>query len=123
MGRKIALFLIAVPCAGLCAFLIFVMVTKGLDRAGVWAIPLGTIAGAIAAGASAWALVPRSAKQPLPPDLEVPDWVIPRAGEVSSVVKALTRRRAGTAGIITGLSGAGGFGKRPSRRWCAPTGA
>lgn len=111
MGRKITLFVIAAACAGLCGFLIFAIVTKGLDRAGAWAVPLGTITAAVAAGAALWALMPQREKPPLPPELEVPDGVIPRAAEVTPVVKALTRRRTGKAGITVGLSGAGGFGK------------
>src|ERR1035441_2620275 len=47
----------------------------------------------------------------LPPELEVPDWVVARPAEMAAVVKALVGGGAGTVGITTGLYGAGGFGK------------
>lgn len=55
--------------------------------------------------------IARTPKVPLPPELEVPDWVVGRPAELTAVVKALTAGPAGTVGITTGLSGAGGFGK------------
>ena len=71
--------------------------------------------------------VARPSKVPLPPELEVPDWVVDRPAELAAVVTALVGGQAGTVGITTGLYGAGGFGKttlaqmvcadRRVRRW------
>src|SRR6266536_2524617 len=103
------------------------MVRQGVDRSGVWAGPLAALAGIVAAVAAVWGPVARSAKVPVPPGLEVPDWVVSRPVEVAAVVQALTDGQAGTVGITTGLYGAGGFGKtmlarmvcadRRVRRW------
>ncbi len=118
----------AAAAAGVaCVFLIVVMVRQGVDRSGVWAGPLAALAGIVAAVAAVWGPVARSAKVPVPPELEVPDWVVSRPVEVAAVVQALTDGQAGTVGITTGLYGAGGFGKtmlarmvcadRRVRRW------
>jgi len=88
-----------------------VLVRKGLAQAGLWAAPLGALAGIVAAAAAVWAVVPRPVKVPLPPELQVPGWVVGRPAELAAVVKALTAGRARTVGITTGLYGAGGFGK------------
>jgi hypothetical protein len=103
--------LVAVVSAAACVFLIAVLVRKGLAQAGSWAVPLGTLAGIVAAAAAVWAVVPRRSKVLLPPELEVPEWVVERPGEMAAVVTALVGGRAGTVGITTGLYGAGGFGK------------
>jgi hypothetical protein len=95
----------------MCAFLVMVLIRKGLAQAGLWAAPLGALAGIVAAAAAIWAVAPRPVKVPLPPELQVPDWVIGRPAELTAVVKALTGGRARTVGITTGLYGAGGFGK------------
>ena len=102
--------LVAVVSAATCAFLFVVLVRKGLAQAGLWAAPLGALAGIVAA-AAVWAVVPGPVKVPLPPELQVPDWVVGRPAELAAVVKALTGVRARTVGITTGLYGAGGFGK------------
>jgi WD40 repeat protein len=47
----------------------------------------------------------------LPPEFQVPGWVVDRPAELTAVVRALGDRRAATVGITTGLFGAGGFGK------------
>ena len=72
---------------------------------------MAALAGVVAAAAAVWGLVPRPSKVPLPPELEVPDWVVGRPAELAAVVKALVGGQAGTVGITTGLYGAGGFGK------------
>ena len=56
----------------------------------------------------------------MPPELEVPDWVVDRPAELAAVVRALVDAGAGTVGITTGLYGAGGFGKTTlARMVCA----
>jgi NB-ARC domain len=50
-------------------------------------------------------------KVPPPAELTMPDGVVDRPAELSSIVKALAAARSGTVGITTGLYGAGGFGK------------
>ncbi|HEX9357642.1 MAG TPA: NB-ARC domain-containing protein [Streptosporangiaceae bacterium] len=127
MVRKIVLGGAAAAAGVACVFLIVVMVRQGVDRSGVWAGPLAALAGIVAAVAAVWGPVARSAKVPVPPELEVPDWVVSRPVEVAAVVQALTDGQAGTVGITTGLYGAGGFGKtmlarmvcadRRVRRW------
>ena len=102
---------VAVVGAAACVFLIVVMVRQGLAQAGAWAGPLAALAGIVAAAAAVWALVARPSKVPLPPELEVPDWVVDRPAELAAVVTALVGGQAGTVGITTGLYGAGGFGK------------
>jgi hypothetical protein len=102
VSRKIALGLVAVVSAATCAFLFVVLVRKGLAQAGLWAAPLGALAGIVAAAAAVWAVVPRQVKVPLPPELQVPGWVVGRPAELAAVVKALTAGRAGTVGITTG---------------------
>ena len=72
---------------------------------------MGALAGIVATAAAVWAVVPRPVKVSLPPELQVPDWVVGRPAELTAVVKALTGGRARTVGITTGLYGAGGFGK------------
>ena len=103
--------LVAVVSAAACVFLIVVMVSQGLARAGAWAGPLAALAGIVAAAAAVWVTMPRPSTVPLPPELGVPDWVVGRPAELAAVVKALVGGRAGTVGITTGLYGAGGFGK------------
>ena len=96
--------------AAACVFLIVVLVREGPAASGLWAAPVAAVAGVVAAAAAVWAVAPRSRKVPLPPELEVPDWVIDRPAELAAVVRSLAGR-AGTVGITTGLYGAGGFGK------------
>lgn len=74
----------------------------------------------IAAVAAVWAVLPRPAVVPLPPELEVPDWVVGRPVELAAVVRALVAGGARTVGITTSLYGAGGFGKTTlARMVCA----
>jgi WD40 repeat protein len=127
VSRKIVLGLVAAGTVAACAFVIGVLVHKGLAVAGAWAGVVAAVAGVAAAGAAVWGPVPRPSRVPLPPELEVPDWVVGRPAELSIVVRALVGGRAGTVGITTGLYGAGGFGKttlaqmacadRRVRRW------
>ncbi len=111
MSRKIVLGALAVVGAAACVFLIVVMATQGLVQAGAWAGPLAAVAGIVAAAAAVSGPMARPSKVPLPPELEVPDWVVDRPAELATVVTALAGGQAGTVGITTGLYGAGGFGK------------
>ena len=72
---------------------------------------LAALTSVVAAVATIWPVVARPSKVMAAPGLEVPKWVVDRPVEVSAVVAALLRRRAGPVGITTGLQGAGGFGK------------
>ena len=119
MSRKIVLGVLAVTSAVTFLLLIVVMVSQGLTRAGAWAGPLAALAGIVAAVAAVWAL-PRPPKVALPPNLELPDWLIDRPTELAAVVTALVSTQAGKVGITTGLYGAGGFGKTTlARMVCA----
>ncbi len=122
MSRKVVLGVAAaVGAAGAVAFvfLIVVMVRQGLQQAGAWAGPLAALAGIVAAVAAVLVLVPRKPEvevlpEPeaaLPPEPEVPEWVVDRPAELVAVINALVDTRAGMVGITTGLYGAGGFGK------------
>ena len=111
MSRKILLGLVAAVSVVACVFLIAVLVGQGLVRAGLWAGIVGALAGVVAAAAAVWPLVPRPL--PLPPGLEVEEWVIDRPAEVAAVIKALVSGRAGTVGI----TGAEGFGKTTWPGW------
>jgi WD40 repeat protein len=108
--RKIVLGIAAVGSAA-CAFVIGVLVHKGLADAGVWAGVVGALAGVVAAAAALWGVVPRASKVPLPPEFEALDWMVSRPEELTTIVRALVGGRARTVGITTGLYGAGGFGK------------
>jgi WD40 repeat protein len=120
VGRKIALGAVAAAGAAAFAFLVVVMVRQGLDRAAVWAAPLAALVGIVAAVAAVSGPLPLPSKVPLPPELEVPDWVVGRPSELAAVVTALVAGRGGTVGITTGLFGAGGFGKTTlARMVCA----
>ena len=111
--------LVAAVSLAACAFLIAVLVREGLAQAGLWAGPLGALAAIVAAAAAVWALAPRASMVslppepdvPVPPELQVPGWVVGRPAELDAVVQALVAGQAGTVGITTGLYGAGGFGK------------
>jgi WD40 repeat protein len=111
VSRKVVLGLVAVVSGAACAFLILVLIRKGLAQAGLWSALLAALAGIVATTAAVWAVVPHAVKVPLPPKLEVPGWVVGRPAELAGVVKALLGGRPGTVGITTGLYGAGGFGK------------
>jgi WD40 repeat protein len=61
-------------------------------------------------GVANWAGVPfRRSAAGVPPELRVPSWAVGRPDELAQVTGALAGGR--LAGITTGLSGAGGFGK------------
>jgi WD40 repeat protein len=90
------------------------------SMATIWAAILS--AWAISAGMLAWALRSRrsiaaSATRTtspvvlMPPELNVPEWVVDRPMQLNEVVIALLRPEDGAVGITTGLHGAGGFGK------------
>ena len=104
------LVLVAALSTAACVFIIAVLVHKGLTRRACgrhqWAR-----AGIVATAATVWVLFPKPSKVPLPPEMEVPGWVVSRPTELTAVVKALVGGRTGTVGITTGLYGAGGFGK------------
>ena len=93
-----------------CVFLVAVWVGQGLVQASLWAAILAALAAVVAVVVAVWAL-PKPPQALLPPELEVPDWVVDRPAEMAAVVKALVGGGAGTVGITTGLYGAGGFGK------------
>ena len=108
----------AVAAAG-CAFVIGVLVHKGLGDAGLWAGVVGGLAGILGAAAAWLAVLPRPSAV-VPPKLRLEDWVVGRPAELAAVVRALTGGVAGTVGITTGLYGAGGFGKTTlARMVCA----
>jgi hypothetical protein len=114
VSRKILLGVVAGGSVAACAFVIGVLVHKGLAEAGLWAGVVAALAGVVAAAAAVWVLVPRPSRVPLPPELKVPDWVVGRPAELAAIVRALAGGRTGavgTVGITTGLYGAGGFGK------------
>ena len=104
--------------AAACVLIIGVLARKGLAEAAVWSGVVAALAGVLAAAAGIWAVVPRPPV--VPPELEVPEWVVDRPAELGVVVKALVRGKASAVGITTGLYGAGGFGKTTlARMVCA----
>ena len=103
-----------------CAFVIVVLIRKGLAEAGLVAGVVAALTGVVAVGAAVWAVVPHASNVPLPPELDVPGWVVGRPAELSAIVRALVDEGAGMVGITTGLYGAGGFGKTTlARMVCA----
>ena len=102
-----------------CAFLVAVLVHKGLAAAFLWAGVVGALAVVVGLPLAVWASgfgnpevpVPPKAQIPVPPEPEATDGVVGRPAELDAVVTALTGAGAGTVGITTGLYGAGGFGK------------
>src|SRR6185437_2187639 len=102
-----------------CAFVIGVLVHKGLADAGLWAGVVGGLAGVLGAAAAWWVVLPRPSAV-MPPEMRLEDWVVGRPAELAAVVRALAGDVAGTVGITTGLYGAGGFGKTTlARMVCA----
>jgi hypothetical protein len=110
-SAKIALSFGATMGVVACAFLIAVLVGKGLATASLWATFLGLPTGIVAAGATVLATARPSSKALTSPELNLPDWVVDRPTEVAEVVAALLRSNDRTVGITTALHGAGGFGK------------
>ena len=84
---------------------------QGLSNAALWASVLSLPTGIVAAGAALWPLAIGRSRIQVPPELEVPDWVVGRPEEAGQAVTALLGRGGRTVGITTGLYGAGGFGK------------
>ena len=96
------LSIVAAGSLAACVFVIAVLIHKGLAEAAVWAGVVAALAGVVASAAAVWVLVPRPSMVPLPPELEMPDWVVGRPAELSAVVKALLDGQAATVGITTG---------------------
>jgi hypothetical protein len=118
--RRIVLGTVAVLSLGVCGVLAADVVRQGEAQASYSATILAAVTGVVAAAAAVWALVPRTSRVPLAPELVIPDWLVERPAELGAVVKALVRGRTGTVGITTGLYGAGGFGKTTlARAACA----
>jgi WD40 repeat protein len=110
-SRKLVLGLAGVLGVAVCVSVAAVLVGQGLAQASLWAGVLGAPVGLLAAGAAWWPLVAQQPKTLAPATRQVPEWVVDRPTEISSVVGALLRRDAGMTTLITGLHGAGGFGK------------
>ena len=98
------------------------MVTQGWDQAGVWAGFLGAVAAVVAAVPVVRGFLASAAAGRLPPELEVPGWVVGRPAELGAVVRALGAGRGGTVGITTGCPARGVSARRRWRRWCVQTG-
>ena len=110
---------VAVVAMAGCAFVIGVLVHKGLADAGLWAGVVGGLAGVLGTAAAWWVVLPRPSAV-MPPEMWLEDWVVGRPAELAAVVRALAGDVAGTVGITTGLYGAGGFGKTTlARMVCA----
>jgi hypothetical protein len=110
MGRKIVLVGAATAGAAACAVLVMDAFGQGPAQASYWAAILAAVAGVAAVPAAVMALLPQPTRIPLPPELQVPAWVIERPAELNAVVESLVSGTR-TVGITTGLHGAGGFGK------------
>ena len=91
------------------AFLITVLVRRALPQADPWTTLLRALAGIVVAAMAVWALRRGSAKVkiPLPPELQVPKWIVDRPAGRVAVVKALLGSQDGVVGIY----GPGGSGK------------
>jgi hypothetical protein len=59
VSRRIVLGVVAVVSAAACIFLVVVLIRQGLAQAGLWAVPLGALAGIVAAAAAVWVLMPQ----------------------------------------------------------------
>jgi len=108
---KVVLGVAVVLGAAACVFLVVVVVGQGVATASLWAGVLATLAGVVAAVAAIPPLLARASRVLVPPELEVPGWVVDRPAEAGQVVSALLGAGGGLVGITTGLYGAGGFGK------------
>ena len=111
MLKKIVFGFVAAASAAACIDLVAIMVTQGLDEAGLWAAPLGALASVVCAWAAVRALRPQSPPMLLPPEPPLPEGVVDRPAELDAVVNALVGSRREMIGITTGLHGAGGLGK------------
>ena len=58
-----------------------VVVGQGVVRASLWAAVLAALAGVVAAVAAIWPLLARPSRVLVPPELEVPGWVVDRPAE------------------------------------------
>lgn len=120
VSRKIVRGAAAAGTATPCAFLIGVLVHKGLADAAGWAGVVGALATVLTVSAALLDVTPGA--RPLLPasEPEVPGWAVGRPAELAAVVGPLAGRGAGTVGITTALYGAGGFGKTTlARMACA----
>lgn len=71
--RKVVLGVVAAASIAACAFVIGVLVHKGLAAASLWSGVVAALAGVVAAAAAVWAVMPRPSTPPLPSKLPVPD--------------------------------------------------
>ena len=94
-----------------CVFLVVVGIGQGVVKASLWAAVVAAPATIVAAVAAVWPLLVHPSRVLVPPELEVPGWVVDRPAQVRQVVTALLGGGHGLVGITTGLHGAGGFGK------------
>jgi hypothetical protein len=94
-----------------CVFLVIVVAGQGVGQASLWAGVVAAFAAVVAAVAAVWPVVAGSSPGLVPPDLELPGWVVDRPAEAGLAVAALLRGGEGLVGLTTGLYGAGGFGK------------
>ena len=92
-------------------FIAVVVVGQGVGQASLWSGVVAALAAVMAAVAAVWPLVARPPAGLVPPELEVPAWVVGRPVEAGLAVTALLRGGDGLVGLTTGLYGAGGFGK------------
>jgi hypothetical protein len=106
--RKLTL-VVVVPGLLAFGFDLAVVVRRGVGYASFWAVVLSVPLAAVAAVVG---LRASDADRPTAPGAPPrPGWAVDRPAQVAKVARALSRRRGGTAGITTGLHGAGGFGK------------
>ena len=122
MGQwgKVVVVFVAVFVAAGCVFVGVFLAGAGLQKASLWAGVLGLPVAASGVGISVLTMVKRPSRLRTPPDVDLPEWVVPRPTEAEQVIAALLDDRHGTVGITTGLHGAGGFGKTTvARMVCA----
>jgi hypothetical protein len=100
---KIVLVFAAVLGAAACVFLVTVLVVRGLGQASLWAGVVAALAGVVAVCTAVWPLVFRPSKALLPPELQVPEWVVGRPAEMAAVAGV------GHASYLQVLGGAEGI--------------
>jgi WD40 repeat protein len=110
VGRVVLGGVVALGVAA-CVFLVIVVAGQGVGQAGLWAGVVAAFAAVVAAVAAVWPVAAGSSPGLVPPDLELPGWVVDRPAEAGQAVAALLRGGEGLVGLTTGLYGAGGFGK------------